>query len=200
MKVAIYARVSTDDRGQDPRNQLLQLREFVSKQQGWEIVNEYTDRATGKNGNRPHFRAMMQDARRHKFDILLFWDLSRITREGVFKTLFYLRQLSDAGVKYKSFQEPFLDTTGIWGEVITAVFATLAQEGSRLISERTKAGIARRMKQEGATWGRKRLRLNADRARQLQEAGMSYTAIAKRLGCSRAVIWRRLNLPAQNGW
>ena len=80
------------------------------------------------------------------------------------------------------------------------MFGTLAQEGSRLISERTKAGIVRRMKEPEATWGRKRLRLNADRARQLQEAGMSYTAIAKRLGCSRAVIWRRLNLPAQNGW
>ena len=79
--------------------------------------------------------------------------------------------------------------------------ATLAQESSRrLISARTKAGIARRMKQEGATWGRRRLRLNVDRARRLRESGMSYSAIAKRLRCSRAVIWRRLNLAAQKEW
>ena len=45
MKVAIYARVSTDDKGQDPVNQLLELREFATRQ-GWTVVREYTDEAT----------------------------------------------------------------------------------------------------------------------------------------------------------
>jgi Helix-turn-helix domain of resolvase len=79
--------------------------------------------------------------------------------------------------------------------------ATLAKESSRrLISKRTKAGIARRMAEEGATWGRRRLRLNVRQARRMRESGMSYSAIAKKLGCSRAVVWRRLNLTAQKGW
>ena len=55
MKVAIYARVSTDDKGQDPLNQLLELREFATRQ-GWTVVREYADEATAKNGERTGFR------------------------------------------------------------------------------------------------------------------------------------------------
>lgn len=99
MKTAIYVRVSTDDKGQDPRNQLRQLREFARKQERWTVVQEYVDHATGRNGDRRQFQAMMRDASRRKFDVLLFWDLSRLTREGIWKTLCYLRQLSDAGVE-----------------------------------------------------------------------------------------------------
>jgi DNA invertase Pin-like site-specific DNA recombinase len=45
MKVAIYARVSTDDKEQDPLNQILELREFASRQV-WIVVREYADEAT----------------------------------------------------------------------------------------------------------------------------------------------------------
>ena len=51
MKVAIYARVSTDDKGQDPLNQLLELREFASRQGGTVV----TDEASAKNGERTGF-------------------------------------------------------------------------------------------------------------------------------------------------
>ena len=44
-KVSIYARVSTDDKGQDPLNQILELREFASRQV-WIVVREYADEAT----------------------------------------------------------------------------------------------------------------------------------------------------------
>src|SRR5438552_2325473 len=109
MRIALYARVSTENRGQDPLNQLLLLREFAAKQ-GWTIAEEYTDHATGKNGDRTHFHRMMKDVGRHKFECLLFYSLDRLTREGTFKTLCYLRQLTDAGVKYKSYTEQYLDT------------------------------------------------------------------------------------------
>jgi DNA invertase Pin-like site-specific DNA recombinase len=52
MKVAIYARVSTDDKEQDPLNQLLELREFAARQ-GWTVVREYTDEAMGRTANGP---------------------------------------------------------------------------------------------------------------------------------------------------
>ena len=50
MKVAIYARVSTDK--QDNANQLEQLREFASTQ-GWEIVTEYKDTVSGSGRRTP---------------------------------------------------------------------------------------------------------------------------------------------------
>jgi DNA invertase Pin-like site-specific DNA recombinase len=109
MKVAIYARVSTDDKGQDPLNQLLELREFATRQ-GWTVVREYTDEATAKNGERTGFQQMWADVAKHRFDLLLFWSLDRLTREGTYKTLTYLRRLTDTGVKFKSYTEQYIDS------------------------------------------------------------------------------------------
>src|SRR6202041_1876255 len=90
MKAAIYARVST--RKQDTDNQLQLLQEFASKQ-GWEIVAEYIDVVSGSGKKeRPKFLAMMQDASQHRFDVLLFWSLDRLSREGIVRTLGYLQQ------------------------------------------------------------------------------------------------------------
>lgn len=111
--------------GQNTGNQLVQLREFAASQ-GWEIVIEYTDEVTGKNGDRDAFKRMLGDAGRHAFDVLLFWALDRLTREGPLKTLLYLKQLSDAGVKYKSYTEQYLDSLGIFGDAIVGVLGCSA--------------------------------------------------------------------------
>ena len=143
LRCAIYARVSTDDKGQDPLNQLLQLREFATRQ-GWEIVTEYTDEATAKNGDRKGFKALFTDAARRRFDVLLFWSLDRLTREGTFKTHCYLKQLTDAGVKFKSFHR-----------AVRRLARRLRRRNHRAARgdgatrthtdiDRTKAGIARR--------------------------------------------------------
>ena len=52
MRIAIYARVSTDK--QDTENQLLQLREFAAKQ-GWTIAREYCDYESGSKADRAQF-------------------------------------------------------------------------------------------------------------------------------------------------
>ena len=57
MRTALYARVSTRDKGQDTENQLAQLREFA-RSQGWTIVGEYTDRVTGKHSDREQFQKL----------------------------------------------------------------------------------------------------------------------------------------------
>lgn len=152
MKCAIYARVSTDDKGQDPLNQLLQLREFALRQ-GWEIVYEYVDETSAKNGDRKGFKAMFADAARHRFDVVLFWSLDRLTREGTFRTHVYLRQLSECGVKFKSFTEQYVDSLGIFGDAIIGLLAAMAQQERCRISDRTKAGIAR-LKAAGVNWKR----------------------------------------------
>ncbi len=107
MKVAIYARVSTDK--QDNANQLEQLREFASKQH-WEVVTEYKDTVSGGKRNRPQFEAVMLAASQRKFDLLLFWALDRLSREGIIKTLGYLEQLRTWGCGWRSYTQPFLDT------------------------------------------------------------------------------------------
>jgi len=152
LRIAIYARVSSDDKGQDPLNQLLQLRDFAVKQ-NWEIVAEYTDEQSAKNGNRPGFRAMWKDAASHKFDCLLFWSLDRLTREGAWKTLDYLRQLKDLGIKFKSYTEQYVDSLGVFGDAIIGILAAVAQQERIRISDRTRAGLAR-VKAQGKRLGR----------------------------------------------
>src|SRR3989441_2691662 len=105
--VAIYSRVSTRDRGQEFTNQLLALREFAAKQ-GWVIVNEYIDQQSAKDDDREQFRQMFQDASQRRFDVLLFWSLDRLTREGVLETLQHLRRLTSYRVAWRSFTEQYL--------------------------------------------------------------------------------------------
>jgi DNA invertase Pin-like site-specific DNA recombinase len=106
LRVAIYASVSTDVKGQDPLNQLLQLREFAVKQ-GWTVVAEYTDEVTAQNGHRTGFKRMWKDAAGHRFDVVLFWSLDRLTREGTLATLTYLRRLKDHYVLQTSYEDKY---------------------------------------------------------------------------------------------
>ena len=85
-RVALYARVSTKDGRQDTENQLIALREYCARR-GWEVVDEYVDHETGGHSRRPHFQRMYVDARTRKFDLVLFWSLDRLSREGVSATL-----------------------------------------------------------------------------------------------------------------
>jgi predicted site-specific integrase-resolvase len=104
MRAAIYARVSTKDGRQDTENQLRQLRRFAATQ-GWTVVQEYEDRASGKHGDRDQFRKMFAAASRREFNCLLFWSLDRLSREGTVETLNHLQRLTSYGVNYRSFTE-----------------------------------------------------------------------------------------------
>src|SRR3989441_8065141 len=139
--VAIYCRISTRDKGQDFTNQLLALREFAAKQ-GWIIANEYIDQQSAKDDDRPAFRQMFEDASRRKFDVLLFWSLDRLSREGVLETLQHLQRLTACGVGYKSFTEQYLDSCGIFKDAVIGILAVIAKQERVRLSERTKAGLA----------------------------------------------------------
>jgi DNA invertase Pin-like site-specific DNA recombinase len=88
------------DGRQDVENQLDELRRFVVTQ-GWEIITEYVDHESGGHADRPEFLRMLEDAAQRRFDVLLFWVLDRLTREGALQTLQYLNRLSDHGVAFR---------------------------------------------------------------------------------------------------
>lgn len=194
--VALYLRVSKDDRSQDVRNQRVALRRFA-RQQGWRIFREYTDAASAKNGDRPGFRCMWEDAARHRFDVLLFWSLDRLTREGVLPTLQYLRRLEDNGVRFKSYTEQYVDSLGVFGPAIIGILAAVAQQERIRISERTKAGLERARRQ-GKRLGRPSKALDVPKARALRAQGLSLRAVAARLGASPALVLQRLKKEAVN--
>jgi DNA invertase Pin-like site-specific DNA recombinase len=154
--VAIYARVSTRDR-QETLNQLAQLREFC-RRQGWQVVTEYVDRETGSISTRAEFQRMLTDASQRKFDVLLFWALDRLTREGTLATLQYLERLTSYQVGYKSFTEPYLDSCGTFKDVVISLLATMAKQERLRMGERVRAGIAQ-ARRDGTRLGRPPLRV-----------------------------------------
>src|SRR6266853_1363392 len=144
-RVAIYARVSTEDRGQDPENQLAQLRAWCAAV-GHEIVGEYVDHASGGKdaSKRPRFAAMLADAYRRQFDVVLCWALDRLSREGMVPTIGHLQRLTAAGVAFHSYSESMLSTDNeVVRDIVLAVMASLAKMERQKISERTKAGLER---------------------------------------------------------
>ena len=183
MKIAIYARVST--RKQDELNQLQALHEFVGTQGSWNLEKEYIDRVSGSGAKqRPQFQQMLTDASRRQFDLLLFWSLDRLSREGIVKTIGYLEQLKGWGVGWRSYTQPFLDTgnemvTGI----VLSVLAAVAKQERATISERTKAGLARAVK-AGRRLGRRKVAVDVTHARELQGEGLGLRPIAKKLKIS----------------
>jgi DNA invertase Pin-like site-specific DNA recombinase len=145
MRIAIYARVSTDDRGQDPENQLRQLRQWCASA-GHEIAHEYIDRESGRKGvnGRKQFAVLFEDAHRRKFDCVLFWALDRFTREGMVPTIMHLQQLASYGVGFHSYTEAHLATDNeLIRNILLALLASLAKVEAQKISERTRAGMAR---------------------------------------------------------
>src|ERR1019366_4374180 len=152
MRTAIYARVSTKDGRQDTDNQLRQLRAFAATQ-GWTVVHEYVDRASGKRGDREQFQKMFAAASRREFDCLLFWSLDRLSREGTVKTLNHLERLNSYGVNYRSFTEQYQDSTGMFKEAVIGILAAVAKQERVRLSERTIAGLER-AKAQGRVGGR----------------------------------------------
>jgi DNA invertase Pin-like site-specific DNA recombinase len=187
-RVALYLRVSTDK--QETENQAAQLREFAARQ-GWEIVREYCDYESGAKSDRAEFQAMFKDASQRKFDLLLFWALDRLSREGVLETLQHLNRLTSHGIAWRSFTEQFFDSCGPFREAVIAIMATLAKQERVKRSERTKAGLER-VRAAGRALGRPRV-LNGHHAAEiarLRSQGLSSRAIGRELGISARSVGR----------
>ena len=183
MRVAIYARVSTDDKGQTAENQLRELRSWCAHA-GHDIAAEYVDQESGRKGadTRKQFAALLADANRRKFDCVLFWALDRFSREGMVPTIMHLQRLASYGIAFHSYTEAHLATDNeLVRNVLLALLASLAKLEAQKISERTKAGMAR-ARANGKRIGRPKLDVAVRRqiAKRI-DAGATPYAVAKAL-------------------
>jgi DNA invertase Pin-like site-specific DNA recombinase len=188
MRCALYSRVSTTK--QDAINQVTQLKTFAASQ-GWEIVVEFEDVCTGSKSDRPAFCALMEGASRREFDVVLFWSLDRLSREGALKTLQHLQRLTAYGVAWRSYTEQYIDSCGPFADVVVSLMAVIAKQERVRIVERTKAGLetARR---KGVVLGRPRVELDARKAAKLRKEGKSYREIAEKLKTSADTVRRAI--------
>lgn len=191
MKAAIYARVSTRDKGQDNENQLRELRAFAERK-GYTIYKEYTDQDSGGNAERAQFKQLFQDAHQRRFDVVVFWALDRFSREGVTETLNYLQRLAVSGVQFLSFTEQYLDSTGIFKDAIIGILAAIAKQEKVRLGERTKAGLAKAVSQ-GKVLGRPGVAFEKQaHVLRLKATGISNRAIATALSLSPSTVAKYL--------
>ncbi len=186
-RYAIYARVSTRDKGQEVEQQLPVLRQYVVDA-GGQLFREFLDEESGGTDKRPAFQAMLLAAHQKKFDVLLFWSLDRFSREGVRKTLNHLHELKTSGVRFTSYTERFLDTTGPMADGVLALIAALANQRLVQISDATKRGLAAK-KAKGVKLGRPTLAPEkVEQILKLREQNLSFRAISKETGVPVATI------------
>jgi DNA invertase Pin-like site-specific DNA recombinase len=188
MRICLYSRVSTDR--QETQNQIKQLREFAATQ-GWSIVREYVDVASGKSGDRQQFKALFAAAARREFDLCLFWSLDRFSREGVFETLKHLQTLTGYGVGFRSYTEQYLDSCGMFRDAVISILAVIAKQERVRLSERTLAGLAR-ARAQGRVGGRPRVVCDVRKLQRLRDAGASLAAIGKQCRLSKTTVARLL--------
>lgn len=188
-RVALYARVSTRDKDQDPEVQLRDLRR-MAEQRGWAVVGEYVDHASGKTTSREALDRLMVDARGGKLDLIAFWRLDRFGRSRA-DLIDMLETLTSWNVGFVSLKDGDFDTTTATGRLVVRILAVLAQFESELTGERVAAGMAA-AKERGVKLGRKPVPVNVEVASELIARGWSLSRVSAALGVDRRTLRRRL--------
>jgi len=153
VRVALYARVSTTDKGQDVETQFHALRLAATARQ-WDVVGEWSDEASANDlRGRRAWRELLATAKRGGIDAIAVLRLDRAFRSTL-TTHETLALLATYGVAFVSITQP-IDTTTPAGKLILAVIAALAEFEKDLISQRVREGIAR-ARAEGQVLGRPR--------------------------------------------
>jgi DNA invertase Pin-like site-specific DNA recombinase len=184
-KCALYARISTPD--QHLETQLYDLRKLAA-QRGFEVGREYCDRGiSGSKAKRPGLDALMSDARRGEFSVVLVAAFDRIARSTK-NFLEIVDELNSLNVEFCSAREA-VDSSGPMGRMFITMIGSIAELERSLIVERIKAGM-RRARVEGQRLGRAPLSIDHDALVRDRLEGKSLTTVAKKYGVSRASVVR----------
>jgi DNA invertase Pin-like site-specific DNA recombinase len=186
-RVAIYARVSTTNHGQDVTVQTRELEQFAETR-GWRLVDSYLDIGiSGAKDKRLELDRLMTDAHRRKFDVVIVWKFDRFAR-SVSHLLRALETFKALGVEFVSLSEQ-VDTSTPMGKMVFTVVAAVAELERSLIVERVKAGL-RNARAKGKRLGRPRKVLDTVRIADLRSRGVGWKRIAAEMGVGVGTIYR----------
>ncbi len=189
---ALYARVSTLD--QNCEVQLEDLRRYAGKR--FAHYCEYTDAGvSGTQRHRPQLDALMRDARRRLFDVVLVWKFDRFAR-SLKHLIESLDEFSALGIDFISLTEG-IDTTTPAGQLLFHIVGAVAQFERDLIVERVRAGMAH-ARAMGKRIGRPRAAVDVEAVSKLRLEGRSLREIARTLDVPVSRVRRALlRLPAK---
>ena len=188
LKVAIYARVSTQDQNTIPM-QIKRCREYA-KSRSWKVTHTFNEIGSGAN-NRPQRAKLMGLCRKREIDLVLVWKLDRWGR-SVADVVTTLEELRELNVKFVSITEA-LDFTTASGRAMSGLLSVFAEFERDMIRERVKAGLEH-ARSKGVILGRpKTIHSKEKELRGLWAKHKNKSLVAKKLGISRRSVSRLLS-------
>jgi DNA invertase Pin-like site-specific DNA recombinase len=194
-RVAIYARVSTTNHGQDVGLQTRELGQFAEAR-GWTVAGEYVDAGvSGAKDSRPELNRLMADAHKRRFDVVCVWRFDRFAR-SVSHLLRALENFKALGIDFVSFSEQ-MDTSTPAGKMVFTVLGAVAELERSLIVERVRAGL-RNARAKGKSLGRPRVAVDVAKVAALRSLGLSWAKIGEALGVGEGTVRRSALTSARN--
>lgn len=196
-RAAIYIRVGTATKVRPGRDSVFEQNPEVqerplldlAQQRGWQLHHVYADRASGAAVDRTGLRALMADARRGKFDVVLVWRFDRFARS--------VEQLVSALAEFRTLgHQEALDTSTPMGKAMFTVIAAMAELERSVIRERVQAGLdyARQNgTKSGRPIGRPKSVFDRDAVEALVKTGLSLRDVARKLGVGATTVRRVYN-------
>ena len=187
-RAAIYVRVSTDK--QTVENQVRELRQ-IAQRRGWEVVEQYSDAGiSGSKGRdkRPGLDAMLKDAQRRRFDVVMAWAIDRLGR-SLIDLLGTIEALQACGCDLYLDQQS-IDTTRPAGRLMFQVTSAFAKFERSMIRQRINAGLKRAV-EAGKTLGRPRISEKVEtRIQEQLRAGKGMNKVAREVGVGTGTVQR----------
>ena len=188
IRAAIYLRVSRDD--QTTENQRLVLTR-VAEHRGWEIVQTYEDQGiSGAKGRdqRPAFDAMLKDAVRRRFDVLMVWSIDRLGR-SVLHVANALAELDAARIRLYCDREG-IDSSTPMGRAMIQMASVFGEQERSILRDRVIAGL-NRVRQQGKKLGRPKVAPRVEDAiRSHLRAGNGILKVAALVGVGSGTVQR----------
>src|SRR5438552_4776880 len=181
-RVALYARVSTLNHGQDPEVQLRELREFCQRRR-FEIAVEYVDKGiSGSRERRPALDQLMAICRKRLVDAVVVYRYARFAR-SLRQLVLALEEFRALGIDFISLHEQ-VDTTTPNGRLVFGIFASIAEFERELIRGRVRSGMAA-AKARGKKIGRPRVAVDSARVKRMRASGKSWSQVCAATGLAR---------------
>ncbi len=198
MRVALYSRVSTRDKDQDPLVQLAPMREYAIAR-GWTLT-EYVDRASAADmARRTAWAQLIEDARLRRVDLVMVWKLDRAFRSSL-HCLRTLEAWEHAGIGFSALTQD-IDTTTSTGRLVLTILAAVAEFERGLIAERVRERMAN-ARRKGVRIGRPKaaerphvIRHLAGVRAELEAGTLSKRGAARRLRVGSGTLDRLLSAP-----
>ncbi len=203
IRVALYARVSTRDKYQDPELQLDAMRDYV-RARDWEAVEYVDTAAAGDLAHRTAWARLLADVARRRVDRVIVWKLDRAFRSTL-HALATMRDLDHSGVGFSALTQPELDTTSATGRLVFTILAAVAEMERELIADRVREGM-RHAARQGKAIGRPPVTARPGFAarwggvqRDLAARRLSRRQAARQLGIGTATLGRLLAADLASG-